>query len=72
MRWDLGKPTKRWGFCAAVKNSLTTSVKFLIVCPTSVIYHWEALLAKFLPHVRAYLYYGIGRKLSDFTETQRS
>jgi SNF2 family DNA or RNA helicase len=45
-----------------------TSGKILVVCPTSVIYHWEELLKKFLPNVRVWMFYGIARSLNLFEE----
>lgn len=33
----------------------------LIVCPTSVIYHWEEKLGEFLPHLKLFTFYGTGR-----------
>ncbi|CAM0116744.1 DEAD/DEAH box helicase [Rhabdochlamydiaceae symbiont of Dictyostelium giganteum] len=42
--------------------------KFLVVCPTSVIFHWQDLLERFLPHLRICIYYGAQRTLEDFQE----
>lgn len=42
--------------------------KILVVCPTSVIYHWEDLLKKFLPGARVLVFYGISRRLGSFKE----
>lgn len=42
--------------------------KYLIVCPTSVIYHWEQLLEKFLPNVRVLVFYGVQRSLEGFCD----
>lgn len=36
----------------------------LVVCPTSVIFHWEEILEKFLPALRVVVYYGIGRSVA--------
>jgi len=40
--------------------------KYLVVCPTSVIYHWEELLKKFLPSLKPYIYHGQARTLDNF------
>ena len=40
--------------------------KYLVVCPTSVIYHWEEQLKRFLPGIRVCTYYGISRSLEKF------
>ncbi len=39
---------------------------FLIVCPTSVIYHWQEKLQQFLPKLRVCSFYGTKRSLEDF------
>ncbi len=40
--------------------------KFLVVCPTSVIFHWEEQLKRFLPTARILVFYGIQRTLEHF------
>ncbi len=79
----LGKTHQAMGLIAAAYNQskapkseegelkaekLRTSGKILVVCPTSVIYHWEELLKNFLPGVRVLVFYGISRKLASFEE----
>lgn len=39
---------------------------FLVVCPTSLIYHWEEKLNKFLPKLKIKSYIGAARTLDDF------
>ena len=48
----LGKTHQAMGLIAAVRNQASQTGKILVVCPTSVIYHWEELLKNFLPSVR--------------------
>lgn len=36
----------------------------LIICPTSVIYHWQEKLQAFLPAIPVYTFYGSGRRLA--------
>ncbi|MCI5052830.1 MAG: DEAD/DEAH box helicase [Simkaniaceae bacterium] len=43
--------------------------RFLVVCPTSVIYHWEELLEKFLPNMRVLTFYGANRSLARFRKS---
>lgn len=62
----LGKTHQAMGLIAAVFNSSQKGAKFLVVCPTSVIYHWEELLKKFLPEVRVLTFYGAGRNFDLF------
>lgn len=41
--------------------------RFIVICPTSVIYHWEELLKDFLRDVKVLVFHGARRKLtSDF------
>lgn len=39
--------------------------KYLVVCPTSVIYHWEELLKKFIPDFKVLIYHGMERELLE-------
>jgi superfamily II DNA or RNA helicase len=49
---------------ATNKNQKSKSPpKFLVVCPTSVIYHWEEKLREFLPHMRVSVFHGTERWL---------
>lgn len=41
--------------------------RFLIICPTSVLYHWQEKLASFLPELRVCTHYGLNRSLEDFS-----
>lgn len=63
----LGKTHQAMALLAAVSAS-DPKGKFLVVCPTSVIFHWQDLLARFLPKIRVSTYYGTGRTLDDFAE----
>ncbi len=65
----LGKTHQAMALLAAASNaSSEKSIKYLVVCPTSVIYHWEDLLKQFLPHLRVYVFYGALRNLVAFEE----
>ncbi len=63
----LGKTHQAMALLAAASNSKPQG-KYLVVCPTSVIFHWQDLLRRFLPHIRVYVYYGALRTLADFNE----
>ncbi len=63
----LGKTHQAMALLSAASNANPAS-KYLVVCPTSVIFHWEDLLKKFLPPLRVYVYYGAQRTLIDFQE----
>ncbi len=43
--------------------------KYLVICPTSVIYHWENLFKKYLPEIRVLTYYGVERSLDNFEDS---
>ena len=61
----LGKTHQAMALLAAASNNKPAS-KYLVVCPTSVIFHWQDLLRRFLPHMRVLVYYGAHRTLADF------
>lgn len=63
----LGKTHQAMALLAAVINEAQDKQnKYLVVCPTSVIYHWQELLKRFLPEIRVCTYYGLERSLEDF------
>jgi len=63
----LGKTHQAMALLAAAKNSEgEKKKKFFVVCPTSVIYHWEDLLEKFLPDFNVVIFYGTQRTLKSF------
>ena len=65
----LGKTHQAMALLAGVMHEdPARSHKYLVVCPTSVIYHWQQLLARFLPDFRVHTYYGIMRTLDRFQE----
>ena len=57
----LGKTHQAMGLIAAAMNH--PGGKYFVVCPTSVIYHWENLLRDFLPDICFRVYYGPERSL---------
>ena len=63
----LGKTHQAMALLAAAKNSEgEKKKKFFVVCPTSVLYHWEDLLEKFLPGMNVVVFYGTQRTLKSF------
>ncbi len=65
----LGKTHQGMALLAAACNHLKndgSKGRFLVVCPTSVLYHWEALLARFFPQMKVTLFHGSGRNLREF------
>jgi non-specific serine/threonine protein kinase len=39
----------------------------LVVCPTSLLYNWEAEMKKFVPLLERHIHYGVGRELDEET-----
>jgi len=65
----LGKTHQAMALIAGVKNEhASKKARFLVVCPTSVIYHWEKLINQFLPGIKPYVFHGIGRKFETFSD----
>ena len=69
----LGKTHQAMALITSIRNLYQsfaegTQQHFLIVCPTSVIYHWQEKLHQFLPGVRVCTFYGTGRSLEEFHE----
>ncbi|MBI5273577.1 MAG: DEAD/DEAH box helicase [Chlamydiales bacterium] len=65
----LGKTHQAMALLAAIINQdQKKQKKFLVICPTSVIYHWEDLLERFLPDAKILVFYGSGRSLSRFSK----
>lgn len=67
----LGKTHQTMGLFAGITNLYRkyaggTPLHFLVVCPTSVIYHWKEKLSAFLPELRICIFYGSKRSLEEF------
>ncbi len=61
----LGKTHQAMALLSAVRNRQQAPSKFLIICPTSVIYHWEEKLLRYLPELRVCTFHGTGRTLEE-------
>lgn len=69
----LGKTHQAMALLTSVANLYRlyaegTKHYFLIVCPTSVIYHWQEKLEQFLPGLHVHTFYGTKRSLDEFHE----
>lgn len=65
----LGKTHQAMALITAIINdtkSSETSSHFLIICPTSVMYHWQEKLQEFLPGMRICIFHGTNRSLESF------
>ncbi len=49
--------------------SAAESGRYLVVCPTSVIYHWEDKLARFLPGIKVHTFHGPNRSLAHLSRS---
>ncbi len=63
----LGKTHQAMALIAGLKQK-EALVRILVICPTSVIYHWQQLLERFFPSLQAHLYYGPARFLKKEAE----
>ncbi|NGX41964.1 MAG: hypothetical protein K940chlam7_00238 [Chlamydiae bacterium] len=64
----LGKTHQTMALIAAVMSLQKEKKHFLVVCPTSVIYHWEEKIQEFLPSARVCTFHGSNRSMKDFHE----
>jgi superfamily II DNA or RNA helicase len=69
----LGKTHQAMALLSAVSNCFSKREAeeqpyYLVVCPTSVIYHWKEKLSLFLPGLRILTYYGPGRSLDNLEQ----
>lgn len=73
----LGKTHQAMALMACIKNQQikrpypgykAPKKKFLIVCPTSVIYHWQDKLKEFFPGLKILTFYGLNRSLKRFQQ----
>lgn len=73
----LGKTHQSMGLLAGIYNlytqiisESTSSAKplFLIVCPTSVLFHWQEKIEEFLPNFRVCMFYGTSRTLENIKD----
>jgi len=65
----LGKTHQAMGLLAAVHNSCPEKRRrYFVVCPTSVIYHWEELLQRFFPSLEVVVFYGTKRTLEAYSK----
>ncbi len=68
----LGKTHQAMALIAAMRNQMTKKDKerkrFLVVCPTSVIFHWQELFHRFLPEAKVLVFHGIQRNANQLEE----
>jgi non-specific serine/threonine protein kinase len=59
----LGKTVQALAFYLYLK-SRNPAATLLVVCPTTLVYNWEAEVQKFAPHLQVYIHHGPRRKAS--------
>lgn len=67
----LGKTHQAMALLTAVSNywqkkEPASKRRFLVICPTSVIYHWQEKLHDFVPDLKVWTFYGSNRNLEGF------
>ncbi|SCA63598.1 hypothetical protein SCG7109_AT_00080 [Chlamydiales bacterium SCGC AG-110-M15] len=66
----LGKTHQAMALMAASQNMSANKSQrkkhFLVVCPTSVIYHWQDKLKEFLPEMSVITFHGVKRSVEGF------
>lgn len=58
----LGKTVQIIAFLVGIREQRSFEGAFLVVCPLSVISHWEKLVRKFAPFLRVMVYHASGRE----------
>ena len=67
----LGKTHQAMALIACVREVLSKKeIKVLVVCPTSVIHHWESKLHTFLPGLKVSIFHGPNRSISPFEKNK--
>ncbi len=62
----LGKTHQAMALMAAIRNeNPEKKLPFVVICPTSVIYHWEDKLNEYLPHLKVCTFYGSKRSIPE-------
>jgi superfamily II DNA or RNA helicase len=62
----LGKTHQSMAMIAAIRKVKPTA-RFLVTCPTSVLYHWEDKLREFFPGIKIWIHHGTAR-VQEFPE----
>lgn len=60
----LGKTHQAMALFAALRT-FEPKARFLVVCPTSVLFHWEEVLSTFLPDLGVHLFHGSLRQIPE-------
>ncbi|PIP37375.1 MAG: hypothetical protein COX19_16920, partial [Desulfobacterales bacterium CG23_combo_of_CG06-09_8_20_14_all_51_8] len=61
----LGKTHQIMGLMVWLFTKKAEKAPFLVICPTTVISHWERKIREFAPALRPVVYHGVDRELDD-------
>ncbi|MDA8773773.1 DEAD/DEAH box helicase [Chlamydiia bacterium] len=64
----LGKTHQAMALMTAIKNMKGSRSRFLVVCPTSVLYHWKDKIKEFAPDINFHVYHGSDRNKKELDE----
>ncbi len=64
----LGKTHQAMALMAALANRGVLS-KVVVICPTSVLYHWEEKIHAYLQGWKVFTYHGVERQLEDYEDS---
>jgi SNF2 family DNA or RNA helicase len=64
----LGKTLQTISFLCYLEEK-DKAAKFLITCPSSLIYNWKQEIEKFAPHLKVIIYHGTKRNFEDFVQS---
>jgi SNF2 family DNA or RNA helicase len=63
----VGKTYQAMALMYAIKRRKQVKVRFLVVCPTSLLWHWREKCLEVLPNFKIFSYVGSDRNLEDFS-----
>jgi superfamily II DNA or RNA helicase len=66
----LGKTHQAMALLAGMRNVSKKPLHFLIVCPTSVLHHWEEKLRQYLPGFKVTVFHGFKRTVAEFEKEE--
>ncbi|MGB1017773.1 MAG: DEAD/DEAH box helicase [Chitinophagales bacterium] len=66
----LGKTLQTISFLCHLEEK-DKAAKFLITCPSSLIYNWKQEIEKFAPHLEVLIYHGTNRNFEDFVQSNK-
>ncbi len=59
----LGKTHEVMAFMLCLRQTVVSDEPFMVVCPTTVLSHWESKLRKYAPNLKIFVFHGPQRRL---------